>query len=76
MLLASVVPWLLSFTSHLVIGDAELVQEPLHQGFELAGSCIALGVAMLLLLRLRRKLAPPHLRCVVAALVGMGTSTA
>jgi PAS domain S-box-containing protein len=71
-LLASVVPWLLSFTSHLVIGDAELVQEPLHEGFELAGSCIALGVAMLLLLRLRREIAPPHLRCVVAALVGMG----
>ena len=71
-LLASVVPWLLSFTSHLVIGDAGLVQEPLHEGFELVGSCIALGVAMLLLLRLRREIAPPHLRCVVAALVGMG----
>ncbi len=71
-LLAGVLPWLLSFASHLVIGDARLVQEQLHEGVEVAGSCIALGVAMLLLLRLRRGLATPHLRCVAAALVGMG----
>ncbi len=71
-LLAGMLPWLASFTSHLVIGDARLVHEPLHEGFQLAGSCIALAVAMLLLLRLRRGTASTHLRCVVAALVGMG----
>ena len=70
--LAGVLPWLVSVTSHLVLGDARLVQEPLHEGFELAGSCVALGVAMLLLLRLRRGTASSHLRCVAAALVGMG----
>jgi PAS domain S-box-containing protein len=71
-LLAGVLPGLLSFTSHLVIGDARLVREPLHEGLELTGSCIAVAVAMLLLLRLKRGIASPHLRCVVAALVGMG----
>ena len=71
-LLASVLPWLLSFTSHLATADARFVQEPLHEGLELAGSCIALVVAMLLWLRLKRRLASAHLRCVVAALVAMG----
>jgi len=71
-LLAGVLPLLASVAAHLIIGDAKHVQEPLHEGFELAGTCIALSVAMLLLLRLGHENASSHLLWVVAALVAMG----
>ena len=71
-LLAGVLPFLASLAAHLIIGDAKHVQEPLHEGFELAGCCIALGVAMILLLRLQHENASSHLFWVVAALVAMG----
>jgi hypothetical protein len=71
-LLAGVLPWLISVGSHLVIGDATLVQEALHNGLEMMGVCIAFGVALLLLLRVSRTNASPHLLWVVTALVGMG----
>jgi hypothetical protein len=67
-LLAGGWPWLVSLAAQVLFGDAQRVQEPLHEGFELAGTCIALGVAMLLLLRLRHENAPPHPVCAVAAL--------
>jgi len=71
-LLAGVLPLLVSVAAHLIIGDAKHVQEPLHEGFELVGCCIALSVAMILLLRVRHENASPHLLWVVAALVAMG----
>ena len=71
-LLAGVLPLLVSLGAHLIIGDAKHLQEPLHEGFELAGCCIALSVAMILLLRLRYEKASSHLLWVVAALVAMG----
>jgi PAS domain S-box-containing protein len=71
-LVAGVFPWLVSLAAHLVYGETPRPQEPLHEWFELAGSGIALGVAMLLLLRLRHESAPPHLLWVAAALVTMG----
>jgi len=72
-LLAGVMPWLVSLAAHLVFGVTQYVHEPLHEWFELAGSCIALGVAMLLLLRLEHEPDSPHLLWVVAALVAMGS---
>ncbi len=74
MLLAGVLPCLASFAAHLLFGNAPHVQEPLHEMFELAGSCIALGVAMLLLLRLRHEDTAPHLLWVAAALAAMGVA--
>jgi signal transduction histidine kinase len=71
-LLAGVLPLLVSVAAHLIIGDAKHVQEPLHEGFELVGCCIALSVAMILLLSVRHENASPHLLWVVAALVAMG----
>jgi PAS domain S-box-containing protein len=71
-LLAGVLPWLVSLAAKFVFGDAQSVQEPLHEWFELTGTCIALGVAMLLLLRERHEKVAPHLLWVAAALVAMG----
>jgi signal transduction histidine kinase/ActR/RegA family two-component response regulator len=71
-LLAGVLPAAVSLAAHFVLGDARHVAEPLHSWFELVGSCIALGVAMLLLLRLRHESTSPHLLPVAAALVAMG----
>jgi PAS domain S-box-containing protein len=71
-LLAGVLPVLVSLAGHFLIGDAQRVHEPLHEAFELTGCCIALGVALLLLLRLRHEKVSPHLLWVVAALVAMG----
>jgi hypothetical protein len=59
--LAGVPPALPALVAHLVFGEAERVQEPLHECLELTGSCIALAVAMLLLPRLRHENASPHL---------------
>ena len=73
-LLAGVLPCLASFAAHLYVGHTPHRQEPLHEWFELAGSCIALGVAMLLLLHLRHADAPPHLVWVAAALAAMGAA--
>lgn len=54
-------------------GDAQYAQPALHEWFEGAGSCIALGAAALLLIRLRHEdTAAPHLLWVVAALIAMG----
>ena len=71
-LLAGVLPPLASLAAHLIIGDAKHVHEPLHECFELAGTCIALAVAMLLLLRLRHEAGSQHLFWVVASLIAMG----
>jgi PAS domain S-box-containing protein len=71
-LLGGILPSLTSLAAHLVLGDAVAVQEPLHEGVELVGSCIALGVAMLLWLRLRHESASSHLVWVMASLVLMG----
>ena len=71
-LLAGFLPWLVSLGAHFVFGDAQHVQQPLHECLELVGTCIALGVALLLLLRARYEEAPAHLIWVIAALVAMG----
>jgi PAS domain S-box-containing protein len=71
-LLAGVLPALVSLAGHLLFGDAPRVQDPLHECLELVGSCVAIFVAMLLLLRLRHEKTSPHLLWVVAALVAMG----
>ena len=71
-LLAGVLPGLVSLAAHLLLGDAQRVHEPLHEWFELAGGCIALAVAMLLLLRAQHEKVSQHLFWVVASLIAMG----
>jgi PAS domain S-box-containing protein len=71
-LLVGVLPLLVSLASSLFIGNAKHIDEPLHECFELVGSCIAITVAMLLLLRLRHEETSMHLLWVVAALLAMG----
>ena len=71
-LMAGVLPVLISLAAHFFVGDAKHVQEPLHEAVELAGTCIALAVAMLLLLHTRHEAASQHLFWVVASLVAMG----
>jgi len=71
-LLAGVLPWLIGLAAIFVLGDVRHVQEPLHQGLELAGACIALGVAMLLLIHARHESEASYLLWVVAALLAMG----
>jgi PAS domain S-box-containing protein len=71
-LLAGLLPCLVSLAARFLFADQPYVQEALHECLELVGTCIALGVAMLLLLRLRYGRASPHLLWVVAALVAMG----
>ena len=71
-LLAGLFPGLISLAAHWLLGDAQRVQEPLHECLELTGACIALGVGMLLWMRLRHEPTSPHLLWVVAALVSMG----
>jgi PAS domain S-box-containing protein len=71
-LLVGVLPLLVSLASSLFIGNAKHIDEPLHEFFELTGSCIAITVAMLLLLRLRHEEKSTHLLWAVAALVAMG----
>lgn len=51
---------------------AEYVQEPVHELFEAAGTCIALRVAVLLLLRVQHQAAESHLLWMAAALAAMG----
>jgi PAS domain S-box-containing protein len=71
-LLAGVLPWLLSLAAYFAFGSAQHVHERLHEGLELIGSCTALAVAMLLWLRSRQDKESPHLLWVAAALVAMG----
>ncbi|MBA4387098.1 MAG: hypothetical protein C0404_03895, partial [Verrucomicrobia bacterium] len=71
-LLAGGLPLLVSLGAHLLIGDVRYVREPLHEAVELTGTCIALAVAMLLLLRTRHERTSQHLLWVVASLVAMG----
>jgi len=71
-LLTGVLPLLVSLAAYFLIGDAKHIDELLHACFELVGSCIAISVAMLLLLRLRQEEKSSHLLWVVAALVTMG----
>ncbi len=73
-LLAGVFPCLASLAAQLLFGNTPHVQEQLHEWSELAGSSVALGVAMLLLLRLRHEHAPPHLLWVAVALAAMGVA--
>ena len=71
--LTGLLPCLVSWAALALGGETPRVQQPLHEGLELVGSCIALTVAMLLLLRARYEDHPPHLLWVVAALVTLGT---
>ena len=70
--LAGVVPWLVTLAAQLLFGRAPHVQHELHETMELAGSCISLGVAILLLLHARHEPAAAHLRWIVAGLVATG----
>jgi PAS domain S-box-containing protein len=72
LVLAGLLPWLVSLAANLLFGHATYVQEPLHECLEVTGSCIAIGVAMLLLLRMRHEDVPSHLFWVISALVAMG----
>jgi signal transduction histidine kinase len=71
-LLAGVLPWLASLAAYLLFGDERHILEPLHGDLEMAGACIALAVAALLLLRLRYDPASAHLTWVAMGLVAMG----
>ena len=71
-LLAGVLPWLLSVGAHSFFGGGRHVNEPLHECLELTGACIALAVAMLLWLQVRHEEGSLHLFWVVLALVAMG----
>ena len=70
--LAGVVPWLVTLAASAAFGDGQHVHERLHEAIELAGAAIALGVAALLLLRARHEPLEAHLLWVAAALVAMG----
>ncbi len=68
-------PWLAACGARLAFGDTPSVDTSLHEWFELTGGGAALGVAVLLLLRLRHdESAPPHLVWVVSALLTLGTT--
>ncbi len=71
-LLAGMLPLLVSLFAKLYFGESQYVHEALHEGLELAGTCIALSVAMLLFIRQRYEYSSPHLLWVVSALVAMG----
>lgn len=71
-LFAAAVPCALSFGVQAGLGSNMWIQEPIHEIVEVAGSCIALGVAVLLLLRIRHDKTASHLVWVAAALVIMG----
>jgi PAS domain S-box-containing protein len=71
-MLAGVVPWLTSETAHILFGPTPHVNESIHEAVELIGSCIALGVALLLLLRSRYEAVGSHYFWVMAALIVMG----
>ena len=70
-LLAGVLPVLISMTAVLLLGNAQHVQERLHECLELAGTFIALMVAMLLWFRARHENGIDHLLWLAAALVVM-----
>lgn len=71
-LLAGVLPCLAALGAEYLWGDRPHPHEPLHESLELAGAFIALGVALLLLLRLEHEDRSPHLLWIVLALVVMG----
>jgi PAS domain S-box-containing protein len=72
-LLAGLLPWLVSLAASFLFGAAPHVQEPLHEFSELAGSCIGLMMASLLLLITRHEdRSTQHLFWVMAGLVAMG----
>ena len=71
-LLAAVLPWLVSLAASFRFGATAHVQMQLHESLELAGSCMALMVAMLLWLRVCHEKETEHLLWVTASLVAMG----
>jgi hypothetical protein len=71
-LLACVLPCLVSLAARFVWVDAPHVQDSLHELLELLGSGIAIGVALLLSLRLQHEESSGHLFWVVASLMTMG----
>lgn len=71
-LLAGILPLAAGLAANSVFGDAQHIQEQVHEGFELAGACIALGVAMLLAMRSVHEEDPSHIQWIVAALLTMG----
>jgi PAS domain S-box-containing protein len=70
-LLAGVLPCLASLVAEMWGGSA-MVNEPVHEFVEVAGGCIAVGVALLLLLQARHERGADHLGWVAAALLAMG----
>ncbi|HYG36170.1 MAG TPA: hypothetical protein VEC99_15370, partial [Clostridia bacterium] len=71
-LVAGVLPLLVGVSADPLFGPKGWVNETVHTCVELAGSCIALVVAMLLLLRVRHEPSMGHLLWVVAGLVATG----
>jgi PAS domain S-box-containing protein len=71
-LLACILPSLISLVAYFLFGSARHIHEPLHECLELSGSWIALAVAMGVWLHAQREQRFLHLQWVAAALVGMG----
>ncbi len=70
--LAGLLPWLISLAAFYSFGAVQHIQEPLHEFLELTGTCIALAVAALLLLRMRHEEELQHLFWAAAGLIAMG----
>jgi PAS domain S-box-containing protein len=70
--LAGVLPLVIAIIVWFATTDAQFVNEPLHAAIETAGAAMAIGVALLMWLRLRDATAPRHFIWPCAALVGMG----
>ncbi len=71
-LLAGAVPLIIALMFQSIFGATIHINEPLHECMELVGSCIAIGVAMLLWLRADHEQRLPYILWIAAALVAMG----
>ncbi len=71
-LLAGLLPLAASVAAKLIFGNSIFIYKHVHEYFEIIGSFISFGVAMLLLLRLHYKDPAHHLIWVILALLSMG----
>jgi PAS domain S-box-containing protein len=72
LLLGAGAPLLFAIGVGLTVDDLTLKNEPLHALIEISGGAMAIGVALLLSLRLHDNTAPRHFVWACAALVSMG----
>jgi PAS domain S-box-containing protein len=71
-LLGGLLPPTLTLAARTISVTPPLMDVPVHAYIQLAGSCIALVAASLVLLRARQEPSLPHLRPLTMALAGMG----